>query len=386
MNIAGVAIKVRKGLEETMLIIETERLILRSWKSEDYIEFRKINADPEVMRYFPKVLDADESDQFAERIHADLKLNGYGLFAAEEKSSGSFIGFIGFKEANFEADFTPCVEIGWRLCKRAWGKGYATEGARACLANAFENFGLEAIYSFTATINRPSENVMKKIGMKKIGEFDHPRLEPTSPLLRHVLYRYEKKDYYREAIRNYSPINEQEASDKAMIEDLIKQYGDKILTRDVDIAHLTSSGLILNQSLDKILMVHHNIYNTWAWTGGHADADTDLLAVAIREGLEETGIDVLKPLTELPLSIDVLTVNGHYKRGKYVSAHLHLNLSYVLIASESSAHQIKPDENSGVMWVSVDALEQYSNEPIMIEVYRKIVNRARALRIEDLNK
>ena len=363
-----------------MIYIETERLILRKWKDEDYLEFRKMNADLEVMRFFPKTLNETESDQFAERIKTDIAKNGYGLFAVEEKSSRSFIGFIGFKEANFEAEFTPCMEIGWRLTKSAWGKGYATEGARACLTAAFETFGIEQVYSFTAKINLPSENVMKKIGMKKIGEFDHTRVESTSPLYRHILYRYDKKDYYREAIRNYQPINEQETLDKRMIEDLIQLYGDQLLTREVEVAHMTSSGLILNQSLDKILMVHHNIYNTWAWTGGHADADTDLLTVAIKEGIEETGINALEPLSDLPLSIDVLTVNGHYKKGKYVSAHLHLNLTYVLIASEDASHQIKPDENSGVMWIPVDALEQYSNEPFMIEVYRKIVNRARNLK------
>ncbi len=160
----------------------------------------------------------------------------------------------------------------------------------------------------------------------------------------------------------------------------IGEQPDTVLTRQNSVAHLTSSGLIVNKSLDKMLMVHHNIYNTWAWTGGHADGDSDLLAVAIREGQEETGVQRLTPLTDQIASLDVLPVYGHVRKGQYVSTHLHLNVTYVLIADENHRLQANEDENSGVAWVPVDELAAYSNEPYLIGVYLKIVERARELK------
>lgn len=185
---------------------------------------------------------------------------------------------------------------------------------------------------------------------------------------------------YLEAIEAYVPANPQEASDQEVILSCIRSHPEEILTRKNPLAHVTSSGLILNQSLDKILMVHHNIYNTWAWTGGHADGEPDLLGVAIREGQEETGVQALTPLSEQIASVDILPVNGHFKRGAYVSAHLHLNVTYVLIADEGHGLSVKADENSGVAWIRVEDLPAYSNEPYMIAVYLKIVQWARNYR------
>ena len=182
--------------------------------------------------------------------------------------------------------------------------------------------------------------------------------------------------HYIDTIKNYNSTNDQEKSDRKVILDYIKDYEDNILTRENKVAHMTSSGLILNKSMDKILMVHHNIYKTWAWTGGHADGNTDLLEVAIIEGKEETGLENLVPLSIEPLSIDILPVFGHIKNGSYVSAHLHLNVTYVLIGDESEGLVIKEDENSGVMWIPVSELSLYSNEQFMIEVYLKIVESA----------
>lgn len=186
--------------------------------------------------------------------------------------------------------------------------------------------------------------------------------------------------HYLESIQGYQPANPQEAADQRLMLHYIKEYPDTVLTRENAVAHLTSSGLILNASLDKMLMVHHNIYNTWAWTGGHADGDSDLLAVAIREGQEETGVRELTPLSEEIASIDVLPVYGHVRKGQYVSTHLHLNVTYVLIADEKHQLQANEDENSGVTWVPVDALAAYSNEPYLIEVYLKIVEWAKGWR------
>lgn len=185
---------------------------------------------------------------------------------------------------------------------------------------------------------------------------------------------------YREDIKSFVPGNEQEETDKRLMLKYIECYGDGILYRNNELAHMTVSCLILNGALDKILMVHHNIYNTWSWTGGHADGDADLLAVAIKEAREETGIKRAAPLIDAIVSLDILPVYGHFKKGSYVSVHIHLNATYVLIASEDEAVAAKEDENSGVMWIDVDRLAEFSNEPYLIDIYRKIVNRARVLK------
>ncbi|MGE6257282.1 GNAT family N-acetyltransferase [Heyndrickxia sporothermodurans] len=175
-----------------MIYFETERLIMRDFEVSDLPEFKRMNEDPEVMRFFPKTLSHEETEGFYEAILNELKTCGYGLYAAERKETNEFIGFIGFHQATFESDFTPCIEIGWRLKKEAWGQGFATEGAKGCLEYAKENYDFDNIYSFTAVINRPSEKVMQKIGLVKIDTFTHPKLDPVSPLSQHVLYALKK--------------------------------------------------------------------------------------------------------------------------------------------------------------------------------------------------
>ncbi len=186
---------------------------------------------------------------------------------------------------------------------------------------------------------------------------------------------------FREEILKYQPINEQEANDKEIILNYIDHFYKNILTRENQIAHMTSSGLILNKSLDKMLMIHHNIYNTWAWTGGHADGEGDMLKVALKEAVEETGVSKIIPLSDSIASIDIIPVYGHFKKGKYVSSHLHLNISYILVADENEKLVINKDENSGVKWVEVNKLAEYSNEPYLIEIYNKIVDKAKKIRM-----
>lgn len=187
---------------------------------------------------------------------------------------------------------------------------------------------------------------------------------------------------YEKQIKQYEPKNDQEISDKSLIEKCILLYGDKILTREVDVAHITASVLILNPDFTKVLMAYHNIYQSWAWTGGHADGEEDLFYVAKKEAMEETGIKNFVPLTDNIVSIEILPVYGHIKRGKYVSAHLHLNVTYVLIVEESEEVHNKPDENKGVMWIKIDELEKYSSEEEMIPVYKKIIDEAKKIRKE----
>lgn len=169
-------------------VFETKRLGFRLWKESDKEPFYIMNSNDQVMKYFPKVLTKKESDEFYNRIQTHFKESGYGLWVVELKDTREFIGFIGFYRATFEAFFTPCIEIGWRLDNKYWNKGYATEGALRCINYGFEQLNLEKIYSFTSRINTPSIKVMEKIGLKKIDEFLHPKIEDSSPLKPHVLY------------------------------------------------------------------------------------------------------------------------------------------------------------------------------------------------------
>lgn len=173
-----------------MIYTETERLILRSWEPEDLPLFIAMNKDERVMRFFPAILSDAETVAFYNRIQDEFSRNGWGLYAVEIKSIGKFIGYVGLHEIGFEADFTPGIEIGWRLAADYHNKGYATEAARSVLKLAKKS-GIERLFSFTAKINAPSERVMQKIGMVKAGEFNHPKLSDASPLCVHVLYEIE---------------------------------------------------------------------------------------------------------------------------------------------------------------------------------------------------
>ncbi|MGR5064094.1 GNAT family N-acetyltransferase [Photobacterium sp. DNB22_13_2] len=172
--------------------LETDRLILRQWKSEDYPIYAMINADPDVMSYFPATLSRQESDAQAARITQLITEKGWGFWAAELKSTGQFIGFVGLHSQDQHSGIpnAPFVEIGWRLAKEHWGKGYAPEAARRALQYAFEHLRSPSVYAFTALPNTPSQRVMDKIGMANIGQdFNHPKLPHGHSLQRHCLYQ-----------------------------------------------------------------------------------------------------------------------------------------------------------------------------------------------------
>jgi RimJ/RimL family protein N-acetyltransferase len=170
-------------------VLQTERLLLRTWKESDLLPFFKMNSDPVVMEFFPNALTEDETQKLYEKITEFMAQNGFGLYATEEKASNQFIGFIGLNRPSFSSYFTPCVEIGWRLDRRYWNRGFATEGSRACLAHGFSALGLKEIVSFTSPLNKRSIHVMEKIGMSFDSEFDHPNVEHGHPLKRHLLYK-----------------------------------------------------------------------------------------------------------------------------------------------------------------------------------------------------
>lgn len=177
-----------------------------------------------------------------------------------------------------------------------------------------------------------------------------------------------------DSIKKYNPYNEQEKKDKEIILQCIDTFNN-ILTRDNEIAHITSSAFVVNKTKDKVLMVYHNIYNSWSWTGGHADGEEDLLAVAIREVSEETGVKNIQPVISDIFSLDILTVIGHIKRGKYVAPHLHLSIAYLVEVDENQKLVVKEDENSGVKWIPIEEVNTYSNEPHMQKVYQKLIDK-----------
>ena len=184
---------------------------------------------------------------------------------------------------------------------------------------------------------------------------------------------------YADALRAYSPQNEQEDADRRMILEYIRRFPDNILTRDNAIAHMTSSGFVVNADASKVLMAHHNLYRVWAWTGGHADGEADLLAVALREAREETGAEHVRPLSAQIASVDILPVWGHVKGGRYVCAHQHLNVSYLLVADETDPLRAREGENTRVGWLPAERLLEYTRAWQMDGVYTKLLARARAL-------
>ncbi|MBI9102454.1 MAG: NUDIX hydrolase [Spirochaetales bacterium] len=182
---------------------------------------------------------------------------------------------------------------------------------------------------------------------------------------------------YIKEIKNYIPINQQEEQDKKVLMDYIKTFPHNILIRDNEFAHITSSGFIVNQSIDKALMIHHNIMDTWAWTGGHMDGEKDMLHVAVKEAQEEAGLSDVTPLSDKIASIDILTVEGHIKNGSYISSHVHLSIAYLLVADEKATLSIKEDENSDVRWFDLKDinLETFSKHDVYL--YQKLIDKAK---------
>lgn len=180
--------------------LATGRVVLRPWRKSDLAPFRALNADPRVMRYFPAVLDAAQSDALADRIRQGLADRDFGFWAVEVPNVASFIGFAGLSVPGFRAHFTPCIEIGWRLVAGHWGKGYASEAAAAALRHAFGTLQLNEVVSFTAATNRRSVAVMRRIGMSHdpADDFEHPNLAAGSPLRQHVLYRLSRDVWLRQ--------------------------------------------------------------------------------------------------------------------------------------------------------------------------------------------
>ena len=174
----------------------------------------------------------------------------------------------------------------------------------------------------------------------------------------------------KEQIEKYIPYNEQEKSDKEIMLKSLEIFDD-MLTRENKICHFTASNWIVNKERTKVLMIYHNIYKSWSWTGGHADGDNDLLYVAQKETREETSLQNFKVINPLPISVEILPVKSHTRKGKYIPAHQHFNITYLFEADENEMIRIKEDENSGVKWINLDEVEKYSSEEKMKPITTK---------------
>ena len=179
-------------------------------------------------------------------------------------------------------------------------------------------------------------------------------------------------------IEAYVPFNEQEARDKAQMLTFLRS-GAELLTRENPVAHLTASAWVVSPDRSRVIMVYHNLYHSWSWMGGHADGDADLLRVAKKEVMEECGLSAITVVSPEIFSLEVLCVDGHEKKGTYLSSHLHLNVTYLFEADPAEILRIKPDENSGVDWVKVEDIPNRSTEPWFCErIYSKLCQKAKS--------
>lgn len=178
-------------------------------------------------------------------------------------------------------------------------------------------------------------------------------------------------EVFLKQLRGYTPCNAQEEADLSAFMYFLKHNPD-VLSRQNPNGHITASAWLVNASKDKVVLIYHNLYDSWAWTGGHADGDGDLLQVAIKEAMEETGLTNIRALDNAFYSIEVLNVQGHVKKGQTIAPHIHYNVTYLLEADESESLRHKPDENAGVSWFALEDAVNASTEPYLQKVYRKL--------------
>jgi ADP-ribose pyrophosphatase YjhB (NUDIX family) len=182
----------------------------------------------------------------------------------------------------------------------------------------------------------------------------------------------------KKEIEEYSPIGEQEIKDKELILNYLDTF-ENIFTRENELVHFTTSAFVVNKNKDKLLMIYHNIYNSWGWIGGHTDGDKDLFKVIKKEIEEETGIKNLNPIVNQIFLLELLPVKGHIRKGKYVAPHIHISIDYLFEADEKEKLIIKEDENSGVKWIPISEVVSSSTEPHMQVIYQKAINKIKNL-------
>ncbi len=185
---------------------------------------------------------------------------------------------------------------------------------------------------------------------------------------------------YKDELKKYKPVCEQEERDLKVMLDFIDEYGDFSLDRNNLIAHFSASAWVVNKTMDKVLLNYHNIYKNWGWLGGHTDRDPNLLRVALKEVGEESGLSNIHQYSDDIISVEILPVSPHIKNGKFVNAHLHLNATYLIVADDEEKLTIKPDENSGLKWVDLDEVKNIVKEECMLPIYAKLNKYVKSLK------
>jgi RimJ/RimL family protein N-acetyltransferase/8-oxo-dGTP pyrophosphatase MutT (NUDIX family) len=259
-------------------ILTTPRLTLRPWLESDLAPFAAMNADPHVMRHFPKCLTREECDAAIERFQTQLDQQGFSIFAVEENAGGNFVGSVGLTQPLFGCPFTPCVEIGWRMRREFQRIGYATEAARALVRFGFETLNLDEIVSFTVSANQPSWTLMERLGMTRnpAEDFDHPKIPKDHPLSRHILYRLSKSQWKANEARLFEPSPQ-------------PQYGRRIEGRTYIIRPGSYAVIRNNRGEVAIVQTSAGI----GLPGGGADAGESPEQTLHREVLEETGRKII---------------------------------------------------------------------------------------------
>ena len=235
--------------------IVTQRLRLREWRNSDLDAFAKLNADPRVMQYFPTTLSRDDSRAAMERIRTHFSDHGFGLWAVEVTNGAPFIGFVGLVRVPFEAEFTPAVEVGWRLAYDHWNHGYATEAARAAIGTGFVHYNLEQIVSMTVPANARSRAVMHRLGFTRnaADDFDHPRLPTLDPLLRHVLYRLSREQWVANILKRRCTIRRVAPRESSLATQLVTR-SKALWGYDADFIAQCRDELVLDESY---IRTHH---------------------------------------------------------------------------------------------------------------------------------
>lgn len=318
--------------------IKTKRLILRPWKEEDFDSFAQLNADPRVMEFFPGVLTREESDQFANRICLAMKEQGWGLWAVSIPDGADFIGYIGLAPVHFVADFTPTIEVGWRLAYDFWNKGYATEGAQAAIKYGFETLHLNEIVSFTAINNIRSRRVMEKIGMyhDEKSDFDHPKLPEGHALRKHVLYRIKTGHFtqiWESPPENFQP--------RVEVAACYIEIGNKIL--------------LMQRASNSVEG------KTWGVPAGKIEKGETPHQAAIRELAEETGITVSSSQIEEIGKLYVQKPSGDYIYHMF-QVHIH-EIPKVILSPEHTQYVWATTEDIEALHLiggGKDALNQYA--------------------------
>ena len=320
-------------------ILTTPRLTLRPWRDSDLAPFAAMNADPHVMRYFPKLLTREECDVAVQRFQNQVSQNGYSIFAVEETATGTFIGSVGLTHPIFEYRFTPCVEIGWRIRREFQCRGYATEAARALLRFGFETLNLDEIVSFTVPANQSSWTLMERLGMTRnpAEDFAHPKVPKDHPLSRHILYRLSKSQWKANEARLFEP-NPQ------------PQYGRRIEGRPY--INRPGSYAVIQNDAGQFAIVQ--TAGGIGLPGGGADSAESPQETLHRELLEETGRRVIIH-RQIGQSIEFVhsTREGDFEK--------HCTFFHAGFDDESPASP--PEPGTQILWLSPhDAIAVLTNE------------------------